>query len=103
MAIRRGVFLRQKGAAEKRAQFEQVKIISAHQLAKNIGGLAAACHSNAGKSISCHSTEDAVLFLVVEKIEIRIRVASGEMSVGGKELHHLIGMSDREQIGRASC
>ena len=94
MAVRGRVFLTQKSATEKWPQLEQVKIISAYQLTKHIGSFAAARHSDASKCITGHPTEDGVLFLVVEKIEIRIRIAAAKMSVAGKELDHLIGMSD---------
>ena len=96
MSIRRGVFFRQKSATEKWSHLQQVEIISADQLAKHIGSFAAPRHPDAGKTVGGHSTEDAVLLLVVEKIGIRIRVAPGEVTVAGKKLHHPIGMSDRE-------
>src|SRR5438132_13387492 len=97
MSVGCGILFRQKSATEKWSQLEQVEIISADQLAKHIGSFAAPRHSDASKAIGCHSIENAVLLLVVEKIEIRIRRAPDEMSVGSEDLHHLIRMSDRER------
>ena len=97
MSIGRGVFLRQKSATEKWPQLEQIEIISADQLAKHVGGFAAPRHSDAGKTVGRHSVENAVLLLVVEKIEIGIRRASDEMRIGSEDLHHAIRMSDRER------
>src|SRR5436309_7637500 len=86
MSVGRGVFLRQKSATEKWSHLQQVEIISADQLAKHIGSLAAPRHPDAGKTVGSHSTEDAVLLLVVEKIKIGIRRASDEMSIGSEDL-----------------
>ncbi len=97
MPIGRGIFFRQKSATEKWPQLEQIEIISADQLAKHIGSFAAPRHSDAGKTVGGHFVEDAVLLLVVEKIEIGIRRASDEMSIGSEDLHDPIGMSDRER------
>jgi hypothetical protein len=66
-------------------------------LAKHIGSFAAPRHSDAGKTVAGHSTEDAVLVLVVEKIKIGIRRASDEMGIGGKDLYYSIRMSDWER------
>src|SRR5206468_12427135 len=87
-------------ASHKRVELEQIEIIPADQLAENIGGFAGARHADPGKGVTGHSGEDAVLLLVIKKIEIRIRIAPGEVTVAGKKLHYPIGMSDRE--GRKS-
>src|SRR5438552_15594966 len=97
MSVGRGVFLRQESATEKWLRLQQVEIISADQLAKHIGSFAAPRHSDAGKAVGSHSTENCVLLLVVEKIEIGIRRASGEMSISSEDLHHPIRMSDRQR------
>ncbi len=97
MSIRRGVFFRQKSPTEKWPQLQQVEIISADQLAKHIGSFAAPRHSDAGKTVGGHSTEDTVLLLIVEKIKIGIRRASDEMSIGSEDLYYSIRMSDWER------
>ena len=103
MPVRRGIFLRQESASQKRVELEQIEIIPADQLAENIGGFAGARHADPGEGVTGHSGEDAVLLLVIEKIKIRIRIAPGEVTVAGKKLHHPIGMSDREADARARC
>src|SRR4029077_7457280 len=97
MPIGRGVLFRQKSATEKWPQLEQIEIISADQLAKHIGSFAAPRHSDAGKTVGAHFFENAVLLLVVEKIEIRIGRAPDKMSIGSENLHDPIRMSDRER------
>src|SRR5207249_9936398 len=64
---------------------------------KTSGSLAAARNLGAGKTVGSHSTEDAVLLLVVEKIKIGIRRASDEMSIGSEDLYYSIRMSDSER------
>ena len=97
MSVGRGVFFRQKSATKKWAQLKQVEIISTDQLPKHIGSFAAPRHSDTGKAVGSHSTENSVLLLVVEKIEIGIRRASGEMSISSEDLHYPIRMSDRQR------
>ena len=94
MAVWRGIFLRQKCAPEKWAQFQKVKVISADHLAEDIGGLAPSSHPYDSKAVTGHSAEDAVLLPVIEKIEVRIGIASGKMSIGGEDLQHSIGVSN---------
>src|SRR5437868_15509542 len=97
MSVGCGILFRQESATEKWPQLEQVEIISADQLAKHIGSFTSARHSDAGKTVGSHSAEDVILLLVVEKIKIGIRRASGKMSIGSEDLHHAIRMSDRER------
>src|SRR4029077_11190718 len=83
MPVRRGIFLRDESAPQKRVELEQIEIIPADQLAENIGGFAGTRHADPGKGITGHSGKNAVLLPIIEKIEIRIRIAPGKVSVAG--------------------
>jgi hypothetical protein len=96
MTVWRSIFLRQKCAPKNWPQFQKLKVISTDHLAKDIGSLAAPSHPYDSKAVTGHSSEDAVLFPVIEKIEVRIRIASGKMSIGGEDLQHSIRVSNRE-------
>src|SRR5438270_3979587 len=94
IAVWCGIFLRQKCAPEKWPQFKKVKVISAHHLAEDIGSLAAPRHACDSKAVTGHSGEHAVLFPVIEKIEIRILVTSSEMSISRENLYYPLRMPD---------
>jgi hypothetical protein len=97
MPVWRGIFLREKCSPEKWPQFQKVKVISADHLAEDIGSLAAPSHPYDSKAVTGHSSKDAVLFPVIEKIEVRILIASGKMGIGGEDLQHSIRVSNRKR------
>jgi hypothetical protein len=94
MAVWRGIFLRQKCATEKWPQFQQVKVISAYHLPEDIGSLTASSHSDDSKAVPGHPRKDAVLFPTIEKIEVGILVAAGEVSINRENLYYPIRMPD---------
>src|SRR5205814_3952357 len=81
MTVRRGIFLRQKRAAESWFHFEQIEIIAANDQTKNVLRFPGPCHSHGAEGVGGHPGERTILFGVIEKIQIGARLHTREPGI----------------------
>ena len=102
MTVRRGIFLRQKRAAESWFHFEQIEIIAANDQTKNVLRFPGPCHSHGAEGVGGHPGERTILFGVIEKIQIGARLHTREPGIGRECANETIGMARRQRTQKQS-